>query len=303
MNIEEIFPGGTWKDEYEYVIRCPVCGDHATHSHCHINPTKGVFHCFYKGCSGSLAQLVKEYGGGAKVETRKGVIEKKKYLEVDFDQFKKVTGVGNTLDRLAFTYLKDRGVTIEEIAEYDIRYATHGRYYGRVLFPIYEDERLVNFVGRSFLHFVDPPYLFPHHGETLITSAEAIFGYSEVVTRPRGIYIIVEGVFDAVRVNKWSNDPGVRGLAILSNQISKGQVHKLLGLEDAGFFVMLDSDARQEAIKVARLLCNYNRDVRIAFLEQGDPASVSDEEFSKAIGCSKKFSIDSEMIGLEEKNG
>jgi len=303
VNIEEIFPDGKWKDEYEYVIRCPVCGDHLTHDHCHVNPTKGVFHCFYKGCSGSVARLVKEYGGGAKIETRKGVIEKKKYLEIDFDQFKKVTGVGCTLDRFAFTYLKDRGVTREEIDEYDIRYATHGRYYGRVLFPVYEDNRLVNFVGRSFLRVVEPPYLFPHYGETLITSAEAIFGYSEVVNRPRGLYVIVEGVFDAIGVNKRRHDLGVRGLAILSNQISKGQVHKLLRLEGAGFFVMLDSDARQEAIKVGRLLHNYDRDVRIAFLKQGDPASVSDVEFDEALNTSAKFSIEVEMIGLEEKNG
>lgn len=303
MNVEEVFPDGAWKDEYEYIIRCPVCGDHGTHNHCHVNPTKGVFHCFYKGCSGSVTRLVREYGGGAKIETRKGVIEKKKYEEVDFDQFRKVAGFRNTLDRMAFTYLKDRGVTKDEIDEYDIRYATHGRYYGRVLFPIYEDDKLVNFVGRSFLHVVEPPYLFPHYGETLITSAEAIFGYSEVVNRPRGLYVIVEGVFDAMRVNKRRHDLGVRGLAILSNQISKGQIHKLLTLEGAGFFVMLDSDARQEAIKVGRLLNNYNRDVRVAFLEQGDPASVSDEEFDEAITLSAPFSIDSEMIGLEEKNG
>ena len=54
---------------------------------------------------------------------------------------------------------------------------------------------------------------------------------------------------------------------------------------------------------MARLLCNYNRDVRMAFLKQGDPASVSDKEFDEAINNSEKFSIDSEMIGLEDKHG
>lgn len=293
MDIEEIFPGGEWKDEYEYVIRCPVCGDHNTHNHCHVNPTKGVFHCFYKGCSGSLTRLVKEYGGGVKVETRKGVIEKKKYLEVDFDQFKKVAGVGGTLDRLAFTYLKDRGVTKDEINKYDIRYATYGRYYGRVLFPIYEDGRLVNFVGRSFLHFIKPPYLFPFRGETLLTHLEAIFGYDRMCNNLSDSLVITEGVFDAIAVDRVGAQavPGFRSISILSKALSKGQLFKLLKLhKETKFYIMLDADAHEDALLIARRLNAYNRYVQVAFLTTGDPASIFKEDISIALEHSQLFS-------------
>ena len=94
LNIEQIFPGGEWKNEDEYIIRCPICGDHRTHNHCHLNPQKGVYHCFYCGEGGSLARLIKEYAEEkGQVEPRKGIIEKKKHPETDFEKFSKIYGL------------------------------------------------------------------------------------------------------------------------------------------------------------------------------------------------------------------
>lgn len=293
MNIEEIFPEGVWKGD-EYVIRCPICGDSKTHNHLHINSEKGVYHCFYKGCSGKLKKLLKEYAGGADLEPRQGVVEKKQYPEVDFSTFYTIAGTEGPNDRLAFAYLRNRGLTKKDIDFYNILYAPNGRYFGRVIVPIYEEGKIVCFSARSFLPFVNPKYMFPHSGETLLTTSEAVFGYDKFAKVDAYSFdlFITEGVFDAIAVAKRLQQPSV---SILSKFASDGQIAKLLRLKVVRFFVMLDSDARVDSLKVAKKLSSYGRDVRICFLEEGDPESANDDDFYNAIEKAQPFSIEVEI--------
>lgn len=295
MTIEEIFPDGVWKSKEEYCIRCPVCGDHSTHDHCYCNVVKETYYCHFKGCRGNLRMLLEEHGE-IELAPRTGSTEKKKYKPTDFAQFANVAGRCGTLDRLASVYLKDkRKLTDKEIQSYDIRFASFGRYYGRVLIPIYENNRVVTFIARGFLPFVEPKYLFPHHGETINTTAEAVFGYNEVVDRPRRIHVLVEGVFDAIRVDRRKKDLGIYALALMNNQLSEGQLHKLLRLKDATFLVMMDADAHKEGLRITKTLFNYGRDARLCLLKKGDPDSLTDEQMDKVINASQPFSFDLEM--------
>ena len=297
-DLEDIFPEGVWVKDDEYLVRCPFCGDHPTHNHLYINPEKGVFYCFYCGERGSLRKLL-NYVGEKGIETRprKGVTEKKRHPPVDFSQFYPVTGVENTNDRLAFTYLRSRGLSKEEIDYYQIHYSAYGRYFGRVIIPIYEEGALVCFVARSFLHFIEPKYLFPHHGETLLTTAEALFGYDEA--RKAGgkqVYVLVEGVFDAMAVNRVRGLSGgsLRGIALLSKHMSKGQLYKLLQLPTDLFYVMLDADAHPDALKIGKQLSEWEREVRVCFLEEGDPASSSDMVILRKLTEAKSYSFELE---------
>lgn len=308
MNIEEIFPNGAWKNDYEYVIYCPYCpaGDHESHNHCHVNPTKGVFHCFRCGESGSARRLINEHGGAVDLVTEQ-VVRTAKQPKTDFSQFRKVTGNEGSLDRMAFTYLKDRNITKEDINKYDIRYAIQGRYFGRVLFPIYENKQVVSFVGRSFLHFIEPAYLFPHRDETILTTAEAIFGYDRMQDNLSDSLVITEGVFDAIAVDRVGSEalPTFQSVAIMSKALSAGQLLKLLKLHrGTRFYIMLDSDAHEDALLIARRLHAYNRYVQVAFLTKGDPASIFKEDISIALEHSQLFS--EELLVetlLEDKNG
>jgi len=307
MNIEEIFPGGVWKKEDEYVISCPYCpgGDHPDHGHCYINPTEiWWFHCFLCGAEGPLTKLLKEHGGGASVEPKE--VEKKTELALtDFNKFKPVRGLEGALDRLALTYLKGRGLWEDDIHNYDIRYSVHGRYYGRVLFPIYEHDTVVCFVGRSFLEsFIRPPYLLPRSGETILTTSEAIFGY-DMARRNSDLssVVVTEGVFDAIAINHL-DIPGTWGVAIMSKALSEGQLFKLLKLpRNTTFYMMLDADARDDAILIAKRLHAYGRVVRMGILYHGDPASASKDEVFFALKRSLEFS-ESLLVKtlMEDKN-
>lgn len=276
MNIEDVF-SGEWKSQNEYLIRCPYCGDHKTHNHCFVNTVKGRFMCHYCGENGLLLRLLKEHGDGVEIERSSGTFEKKKFHEVDWKQFRLVTGMSSTMDRMALKYLEGRGITKDEIGKYDIRYSDYGRYYGRVLIPIYEtnvegDAEVMSFMARSFINKVKPKYLYPHHGETKLTTSECVFNWDYLLDEWPRKSVIVEGGFDAIAVSALV---GYEGLSILSKQMSQAQLNKLLRLTDRTFYVLLDGDARKDSIKIAKKLESYGRQTYVAELSgDDDPASV-----------------------------
>lgn len=289
MQIEEVFDG-EWQASGEFLIRCPVCGDNPTHNHCFINLRKKTYYCHYQGCTGWLGELIKEYKD-VDLEPRKGIIEKKKYPPVDFNQFNMVTGIEDSNDRLAMAYLKKRGIGRDEIELYNIGYCTNtsNRYYGRIILPIVENEEIVCLSARSFLPFIKPPYLFPHFGETVCTAGEVIWGYERAQIPVSLAVTLVEGVFDAIAINQ-KTKMNMYGLALLNKAMTKAQLNKLLKLNKVvRFYIMLDADARKDSLKIAKELSNYGRQVYLCFLPEGDPSSCSQEQFDLVMNEAREF--------------
>lgn len=306
MNIEEIFPDGELQGD-EYIIRCFYCpdGDHPTHNHLSINQAKKVFRCLRCGETGTLRRLLANAGKYMELEPRAEVIEKKKYPAINFSSFPQIKKDNMSMSRMAYTYVtKRRGITDQEIAFYDIRYATEGKFYGRILIPICEGGRVVCFSARSFFDFIKPKYLFPHYGQTPLTAGEAIFGYDRAVKECPEFIILVEGVFDAIAVNKAFNN-NVQGLAIMSDAMTDSQLYKIMKLpKKSRICILLDATARKEAIKVAKKFVKWSYfldEPRVAFLKKGDPASVTGRDLAQAVFYAKPFSFDLEMkIGMED---
>lgn len=298
MQIEDVFDG-EWQSSGEFLIRCPVCGDHSTHNHCFINLRKQTFYCHYQGCSGWLGGLIKEHKD-VELEPRTGITEKKKYPPVDFNQFNMITGIENSNDRLAMAYLKRRGIDKDEIELYSIGYCTNttNRYYGRIILPITENEEIVCLSARSFLPFIKPSYLFPHYGETINTAGEVIWGYDRASVYSEIAITLVEGIFDAIAINQ-KTKMNMYGLALLNKAMTKSQLNKLLRLDKSiRFFIMLDSDAKKDSLKIARELSNYGRKVYLCLLPEGDPSSCSQEQYDKAMTEARDFNDEVEMEEL-----
>ncbi len=304
MDIEELLPDGKWFTEDEYVVRCPWL-DHPTHNHCYVNPVKQKFICHFCGERGLLNRLLRKYEIEGEVD-QIDEIEKEQADLIDFSQFEKVTDGDGLFNQLAFSYLKGRGLSSDEIRAYDIRYSNEGRFYGRVLLPIYENGKLVHFTGRSFVESVKPKYLFPHKGETLLTTSGAIFGYDEAVNGPLGRMVIVEGIFDAIAVNKITWQGRIRGLAILSSHISAGQLYKLLLLPKRDLYIIcLDPDVHEKTIELAKILSNgYGRkNVKVILLSKGDPASIPEAEFVRLLDAAVPYSFDLELEVITPSRG
>jgi len=288
MRIDEFFPDGEWKSSEEYVITCPFCGDNPTHNHCYVNVVKKKFYCHYCGACGSVSRLIKK-AGFPKTSLLDKSKTKRAVGRIDFSKYPLVTGEKGVMDALALTYLKDRGLEIGDVYNYDIRYSERGQFYGRVLFPVYEEGKVVCFVGRSFLSMVKPKYLFPKKGQTLLTSSEVIFNYDKALSKKVDACAIVEGIFDSISVEK---KIGLLSLAIMRNRISRVQLLKLLRLsKNIEFFVIMDSDSNRETIGLVRQLWERGRKVKAVFLPSGDPDSLSKEKLAQSILSAKGYSV------------
>jgi DNA primase len=195
---------------------------------------------------------------------------------------------GTLSESKAVSYLKSRGLTEDDFRRYDVRFTTSGRYAGRVIFPIYESKKLVCFVARAVFPWIQPKYLYPRRGETILTAGEAIFGYDGYSTRK---VVLVEGVFDALSVQRYLGFECFSVMAVLGKSLSAYQLAKLWRLPTTAFYVMLDSDARDEGIMLAAKLLTMRRtdkvEVRMCSISAKDPAESSRDEIIKSVETSE----------------
>lgn len=301
MNIEQLIPNGEWKSDYEYVIRCPFCGDATSHNHLHINIENRVFYCFYCGKGGPLSTLLGKLGISGKFQVEKRIQAKEPIL-LDFERFTPLDHRCVPGAAAAYKYLEQRGVPREESVLYNMRLSLEesSPWYGRIIIPIYERGQVVCFVGRSFFDFVTPKYLFPHRGQTLLTSHETIFiphWDRNRIFSNMGTYtaVIVEGMFDALSLRRVF-DRQFYPIALLGKSMSEAQLYKVLNLPNTSeFCVMLDADAHWDSMKVAKLLASYGKEVHVALLKKGDPDTTDRFMLSELVATAPRFSWEMEM--------
>jgi len=275
ISIEELFPEGEWKTTEEFVVKCPLCGDHATHNHCYLNFEKHVFVCQFCGGAGTLNKLWRLMEIYEEVDVQPNSFFKvKKSNGFNLNDYPKVTGLDtkHVMDKVAYDYLVGRGFDRKTILEYDIRYADFGKYFGRILVPIYEDGVLVCFVSRTVIETNKAPkYLFPSKGETKKTTSECVFNYDRAFKED---YIfIVEGIFDCLNIQKITKFGCV---ALFTKRMSDVQLSKFLDFpKNKKLVVMLDGDAKIDGLTLAKKLYDYGMKTYIVFLEEdNDPGSL-----------------------------
>ena len=290
MRIEEIFPEGHWESEQEYRIRCPICGDNPDKPdkhNCAINVVKRIFHCWFCECKGTLKELLqKEF----QEEIKPAPAPKTQVIvPIDFSQFLPVTGERDgVMDGMALGYLRDRGITLDDVKRYDIRYSNKVTFFGRIIIPITENDKVVCFVGRSFINS-KLKYLYPRRGETPLSVGKVVFGLDSAIKTNAQNVVITEGIFDAIAVDRIN---GLRGVALLGHNLSKTKLYKLLKLPRlTRFFVCMDADMHEDTIKIAKTLSEYREDVWVVLLKESntDPASLDKEHLSKAMANATKF--------------
>ena len=123
---------------------------------------------------------------------------------------------------------------------------------------------------------VKPKYLFPHVGEIVLSASDALFGFNEAKDK-KNIFL-VEGVFDVIALTRKLNDFDAGVISILNKHMSVIQKNKLLKLKKSNFFIMLDSDASIDSLKIGEELSKWGIKTKICFLESGDPDSCTDKD-------------------------
>ena len=157
----------------------------------------------------------------------------------------------------AIRFLRKRGITKEDITRYNLGYCQSGKYNNRIIIPSYDSKGQLNyFVGRDFyssnFKYMNPPNV-----------AKDVIGFDLYVNWSLPI-ILVEGVFDAMSV-KYNSIP-LFGKTILPKLYKKIVEKKVKDI-----FIILDSDAFDDAIRMTEKFVNEGINVNFVKLDGQDP--------------------------------
>jgi transcription elongation factor Elf1 len=153
--------------------------------------------------------------------------------------------------------LKRRGLSDYDIIKYNIGFCSTGEYAGRVIIPSYNSGGTLNFfVGYAYEKLFQK-YKNPELDKTSIVLFENRINWNEPI-------ILVEGIFDAMTVQR-------NVIPLLGKTLPDGVVYKMIEEEVDKVYVMLDGDARKQAVTQIETLMSFGIRVYFVNLEDSDP--------------------------------
>ena len=122
--------------------------------------------------------------------------------------------------------------TLDQLVRlYDLRYAVSGRYANRIIFPIYFNNKLVAWTGRSIFKSAKLRY------DTLSTELGAtenvkdlVYNYDELIKTKGEILFVVEGPFDMLKLDYLARSMDCRATCLFSKYLSEKRLHLLYKL-------------------------------------------------------------------------
>jgi len=162
-------------------------------------------------------------------------------------------------------YLRDRGISKQDILYWKIGYAVSGEYSGRVIIPSFNlDGNIDYFIARTYENDWKR-YLNPPTPKDIIFN-ELYIDWSSDIT-------IVEGVFDAIKAKN--------AIPILGSTLREGsRLFRELIKNDPAIYIALDPDAEKKAEKLINTLLAYDAEVyKIPIPAEKDVGDMSNEEF------------------------
>ena len=257
----------------EINIRCPWCGSADPSHHLGINLENGWYSCWRNrsGHSGKsplrlimallrvsywqareIAGLSDDYVDpegfdavaarvmGRQIYGNDAPKIKREFIEMD-PSFRVITDEIPT--RRWWNYLWQRGFDDPTAAAelYHLRAARNGDFSTRVILPYFLDGCLVTWTGRAIARS-DIRYRDLSPDESIVAAKDTLYNHDAMVKGGNGL-VIVEGPFDALKLDYYGRRFGVRAVALSTNSVSDQQAYMLE--EHAGKFkdvsVMMDN--------------------------------------------------------------
>ena len=261
--------GQSLKKSNEYMWWSPFTQHHKPKLQ--VNIQTGKWHCWVSNQGGhNLYQLFKKVGAGYNdFKELNKLLGDVSFYKKDNDtttddvrlpqEYKSLSDPFDTslIKEHAIRFLRKRGITKEDIIRYNLGYCSEGKYNNRIIIPSYDSRGQLNyFVGRDFyssnFKYMNPPNV-----------AKDVIGFDLYVNWSLPI-ILVEGVFDAMSVK--SNSIPLFGKTILPKLYKKIVEKKVKDI-----FIILDSDAFDDAIRMTEKFVNEGINVNFVKLDGQDP--------------------------------
>lgn len=267
----------------EYLFNCSYCNHHK--KKLSVNVKKGYFKCWICDKKGPIQRIIKKFGSQDQLHEWNELTGRPDISEFD-DFFSEpeepeeqiiklpeefVSLAGKILSLTAgipIKYLRNRGITKEDIFKWKIGYCTSGKYASRVIIPSFGYAGRVNyFVARSYNNGWRK-YLNPPANKDIVFNHLNV-DWEEPVT-------IVEGAFDAIVAG--DNSIPILGSNLSENSVLFGEIVK----NGTPVYIALDRDVRRKEDKIIRTLLKYGVEVyKIDTDDHQDVGDMTKEEFSE----------------------
>ena len=274
--------GRRLKKSNEYMFWSPFISHHKPKLQINVQTQK--WHCWVSNQGGhNLFQLFKklkaskehfdelvELVGDKKYVKRNTNKEDKKIVRLP-NEFKPLWLDGNSIIRKhAIVYLKNRGITLVDVIRYGMGYCEEGLYANRIIVPSYSSDGELNyFVGRDIyeggMKYKNPPV------SKDVIGLDLFINWNEPI-------VLCEGVFDAIAIKR-------NAIPLFGKTIPKSLMKKIYEKQVKQIYILLDSDAIMDSIKMTDSLMKNGIDVYYVNLSEEDP---SDMGFKKVINLIKE---------------
>lgn len=178
-------------------------------------------------------------------------------------------------------YLKRRGYPegdIDDLAnEYNLHFCLTGEWKDRLIFPVYSPDGLVSWTGRSIHPDEKIRYKSLSLEESVMNIKHVVFNYADLEDELGRTLVIMEGPFDAMWVDFWGQDYGIRGTCLFGTTISEQQVMLLseLAPKFERTVILFDNATLDASLHVASELSLISIDVDMLPPGIDDPAEMS----------------------------
>lgn len=296
LNLLDSFLGTHSRAGNEYLYFCPFCSHHK--KKLSINLSKGKFKCWICDNSGTIRKLVRKKANYSIFQQWK-LLDGEVDLSVNLDdlfsdaseehenilklpeKFVTLTGKKHPVTHTKpLKYLRDRGVTEEDLLFWKIGFCFDGEYKDRIVFPSFNNNGDLNYyVGRNYTGEKFAKYKAPPIGKDII--------FNELYLDFDKDMIIVEGVFDAIK-------SGQNSIPLLGSTLNEeSKLFQKIVKYETPIYLALDPDASKKENEIARSLINYGMEVyKVEVSPYDDVGEMSKNEFQERKANSKLVTHD-----------
>ena len=267
-----------------YAYHCPLC--HHSKPKLEINMSENAkgenaWHCWVCDKKGKklyqlfraievspdvmseLKAIVKYVGPDTVVQT-----EEKLKLPKEFKTFDNLKS-SDVEGRQALAYLKNRGITEDDILKYSMGYCATGRYAKMIIIPSFDANGTLNyFTGRSFEKEPFQKYKNPSVSRDIIPF-ELFINWNIPL-------ILCEGPFDALAIKR-------NVIPLLGKNIQSKLMKKIVTSYVEKVYIALDKDAQKQALNFCEQLLNEGKEVYLVDMQDKDPGEMGFDNFTKLI--------------------
>lgn len=270
-----------------HVFSCPVCNHHKPKLA--VNVVTGKYNCFtcFPPTKGSKPDSLLKKIGASKESIKqlrsyyniKSFAKDEETTEAEVVQLpKEYVPVNSCVKSLAckkaYSYLKARGISDQDMLKYKIGFCESGRYRNRIIVPSYDEYGNLNyFVARTIDKNNKKSYDAPSVNKSEIIGFEYYINWNVPV-------VLCEGAFDAMAIKR-------NAIPLFGKTIPKTLMKKLVESKVKTVYIALDQDAVKQALDYVDQLISYGKEVYHIDMEDKDPSKIGFEGMVKVLQRAK----------------